>query len=263
MKPGIYEDMPAADYHAVPAVSSSVLKRLHESSPAHAKLAFKPTSAMDNGSALHCLVLEPSEFEKRYFAATKFKGKGARAMKAAEAADNDGKIPLKPFEMQDIRTAAATLQAHPYVAPILADSKKEVSLFWEEDDVGLCKCRLDMLAPTIIADLKSTRCAQPAKFFKEIAFNLNYWIQAAWYWRGARACGLPVQEFAFIAVEIERPYGVTLHFMDDVELNSLQRKIGEMAATWGECLRTGLYPSYPAVRHYVTLGGDDDGDSEV
>lgn len=259
MKPGIYPAMPAADYHAINAVSASILKRLHESSPAHVKAdPFTPTAAMDNGSALHCLVLEPQHFEARFYSRPKVDGrtKAGKEAIAQASVENEGKTGIAADDMESIRLAGAAIQAHPFVAPLLSDSKREVSLIWEDAEIGtLCKARLDLLAGTTIGDLKTTRNAHPSFFTREIRFERAYWLQGAWYYRGARALGLTIEEFTFIAIELFRPFGVTLHTMDEPELISIQPKIVPLAEQWAECTRTGVYPAYAPMKHYITVGG--------
>lgn len=259
---GIVYDMPAADYHAVDATSATVLKRLHESSPAHVKCGFseEPSEAMDLGSAFHCLLLEPEHFDNRYWERPLLDMRRSKD-KTRFAALNEmhaGKTAIGQFDLADLRASAGAIQAHPFVAPMLKESRKEISLFWNEEDIGLCKCRLDMLAGKVICDLKSTRNAHKDFFRREICFSRHYWIQAAWYYRGARALGLDISEFVFIAAELKRPYGVTLHYMDAPELQSLQERVWFLARTWAEAVRTGVYPAYPAIKHYVTIGGEDE-----
>lgn len=261
-RPLIIPDMPAANYHAIEATSATVLKKLHESSPAHVKAgcAEESTEPMVLGSAFHCLTLEPEQFEARYWERPLLDMRRAKdkALCAELNETHRGKTAIGTHELADLKGAAGAIHAHPFVAPMLADSRKEVSLFWHEEDIGPCKCRLDMLAGKVIADLKSTRNAHKDFFRREICFSRHYWIQAAWYFRAARACGLDVSEFVFVAAEIKRPYGVTLHYMDEPELESLQERVWFLARTWSDAVRTGIYPAYPAVKHYVTIGGDDE-----
>lgn len=73
---GIYLDMPNDVYHALPALSSSKLKKFIDS-PAHyyreylSGISRKRTTAMQNtfdaGTHAHTLVLEPQGYYKRYF----------------------------------------------------------------------------------------------------------------------------------------------------------------------------------------------------
>ena len=73
---GIYLDMPNDVYHALPALSSSKLKKFIDS-PAHyyreylSSITRKRTTAMQNtfdaGTHAHTLVLEPEGYYERYF----------------------------------------------------------------------------------------------------------------------------------------------------------------------------------------------------
>lgn len=73
MKPGIYYDMPAAEYHAAPGLSHSGMKHLAVSPLRYWHLKLNPippeespSAYLDFGSALHCAVLEPEQFDRRY-----------------------------------------------------------------------------------------------------------------------------------------------------------------------------------------------------
>jgi len=77
VKPGIYSHIANADYHGGAGVSVSMLKVLHEKTPAHLKAARdvandnnkddeKISPALMIGTAFHALVLEPEEFAKTY-----------------------------------------------------------------------------------------------------------------------------------------------------------------------------------------------------
>lgn len=71
MEPGVYFDISNEDYHAGPGISKSQLDDI-AISPAiyqwrrHAPVDAEKTAALDLGTALHCLLLEPDEFSKRF-----------------------------------------------------------------------------------------------------------------------------------------------------------------------------------------------------
>lgn len=73
MRPGIYRGLPNAAYHGGPGISKSGLDLIRKS-PAHYRAVVtaandnerRPTAAQALGTALHMLVLEPSEFAKEY-----------------------------------------------------------------------------------------------------------------------------------------------------------------------------------------------------
>ena len=73
MKPGLYLDLPNDDYHSGPGVNKGLLDVVARS-PLHAKFVLEtanedrpePTPAMQLGTALHTLVLEPEAFADLY-----------------------------------------------------------------------------------------------------------------------------------------------------------------------------------------------------
>lgn len=77
MKPGIYYGLSNEAYHAGPGISKSQLDDI-AINPAvylwrkHAPVDVEKTAALDMGSALHCLLLEPEEFDKRFVVAPSF-----------------------------------------------------------------------------------------------------------------------------------------------------------------------------------------------
>src|SRR5690242_11863355 len=67
-KAHIMPNLSFSDYLAIPAISSGALRGLHTTSPAHVKASdFERTEAMDKGSALHTLILEPEQFPNRFY----------------------------------------------------------------------------------------------------------------------------------------------------------------------------------------------------
>lgn len=284
IKPGIVPDMPASAYHSVQAVSASSLMNLKRlGSPAHVKACRgEQTDAMEFGSAMHCLVLEHDKFNERYYERRVLEGIKTKNGKAAakpelteegkallqqDAFENQGKIEILPKDRYTMGTIAAYVQAHPVAGPFVQDSQHEISLFWEDTFDGetvLCKCRMDMLSKDnqIIGDLKFV--SRPAKANPEIfprsilptRDGWNYWIQAAWYARGAWALGLPVKEFWFLPVETDEPYGISCHVLEESELRGQQVNIEPLARTWAECLRTDIYPSYNCMKNIITIGDE-------
>lgn len=70
MNPGIYDDLPAADYHRGPGISKSGLDLIHRSplhyAAARAAANDNPTPSQVLGTAFHALLLEPDLFARRY-----------------------------------------------------------------------------------------------------------------------------------------------------------------------------------------------------
>lgn len=268
-------DMPAEKYHAIPAVSASLLKRLYTSFPKHVKeCPFEATEAMENGTAFHSFLLD-RDFHSRYFVMPDKEedwryapGKLEKARHEAVRAANLNKQAITSYTMQCIEAAYNEFRNHPFGAEIAGriaskEVKTEVSLFWmeerEDGDSFPCKARLDILDGSTIRDPKTTRSANPRKFQWDVRptkDGLNYWIQAAWYYRAARKCGLDVHAVEFIAIELEKSYGITFHGMDEAELESAQSEVLRLAHQWQRCVDSGVFGNYPAVRHLIALGDE-------
>ena len=89
MEPGVYFNLSNAEYHSGPGISKSqldmvalspALLKWQESAPVDEE----KLQALDMGTALHCLLLEPDEFDKRFIVAPAF-NRRTTAGKAAEA----------------------------------------------------------------------------------------------------------------------------------------------------------------------------------
>ena len=75
--PGIYHDLSNEQYHSGPGVSKSQLDDIAESPATYiwrknAPVDTEKLQALDMGTALHCLLLEPDEFDSRFIKAPDF-----------------------------------------------------------------------------------------------------------------------------------------------------------------------------------------------
>jgi hypothetical protein len=164
------------------------------------------TSAMTRGSALHTFVLEPDDFEKRYLVAPDIR-RGTLAWKEVESAAGNREI-LKDSEFEVIERMAAALWAHPAASELFAQVNKVEQAF-EFDFAGVpYRGFADMVAPTFVADLKSTQDVSESAF-KRWVFGNKYHLQASLY---CRAFGLDT--FYFVGVEANSPYNVGVFQMD-------------------------------------------------
>lgn len=218
-KPGVY-DMPAEEYHANEALSSTGARRLMPPScPAlfrHEQLHGRPDSrAFDLGHAAHLMVLGSGP-ELVIVEAENYRTKAAQA--ARDAAHAEGKVPLLVAEHEQVQDMAAALRAHP-VASRLFDpdrGRAEQSLFWRDAKSGVrCRARLDFLPhPTtgrmIVPDYKTTVSAEPNAIAKAVHKH-GYHQQADWYTDGVYANDLAERvAFVFAFQEKTAPYLVTV-----------------------------------------------------
>lgn len=275
MTPGIYPDLPMADYLALPALSAGVVRTMvdrcplaawHES-PLNEARVIDTSPATDTGSIAHAILLEGSRecvavidpqdhpAEKTGAIPDGWTNKSIRA--ARDAARAAGKIPVLAPAMAAIDAMAA--QALAFIAS-LRDSepaiwaafrpdggRSEVTMVWQEGDT-LCKLRADRIASDhgVIIDYKtSAMSVEPDRWGRTQLVSMGYYVSAAWYRRGVRALTGVDPSYVFLCQEVDPPYLCSLVGLDPAGLELGDEKCGAGLRQWQECARTGDWPAYP------------------
>lgn len=262
--PGIHQ-MTNEEYHSHrDALSSSGARMLlPPSCPAlfrHAQdTPPEPKKTFELGSAAHKLVLGEGPDLVRVDAEKWM----TAAVKAEVAAIRDeGGIPLKPADYQQVHDMADALRRHPIAAALFdpARGKPEQSLFWRDRPTGVMRrARFDWLPDArsgrlIIPDYKTCRSAEPTALARAVQ-EFGYHQQDDWYRAGAKALGLADDSAAFVFVCQEKtaPYVVTV-----VEMDAEARRIGaarnrRALEVFAECAETGVWPGYSDDIAYLSL----------
>ena len=240
-----------AEYFALDRMSNSKLDDFAQS-PRHFlhRMKFKEpaTPAMIFGSAFHCYVLRPDDFEKEYCclpddAPNKLSSRQINAKKPSPETlaaiawwdefnvANGGKIHLSPADMNTIKRMNQALYDCDAARDLLnALQETEVPMLWTDDVTGVeMKGKLDGGHDDFTLDLKTTMIAQPDSF-AQTAFNNSMHRQAALYKDGRQLSGKYKRkgEFYFIAVEKEAPYGVSVNKCTDDFIAYGRMKYGEI-----------------------------------
>lgn len=263
VKPGRYPAMSFEAYAAIDATNASTLRALYMSTPAHVVTQRETTDAMQFGAALHCLTLEPFQWRDRYYTHRKFDGRKKQDVLSRDelAERNPGKEGVVESDFHAMQKIADEVRSHPLAGPLIAKSVHEEVLVWEESH-GPCKARIDMVGDTWMADLKSTQSAHPVDFSWIVRKSRreygNLWVQAAWYWRAARALGLPVDDFHFVAVEKLPPYAISVHTLEATELKGVQDELTQLAEWWRKCSTESKFPGYAPANNLISLGDNTD-----
>lgn len=246
-----FKEMSFHQYLKSPELSSGFLRNLSRS-PAHAKhyAAHEVDSpALMMGRALHCAVLEPGEYGRRYAVVPecdKRTKEGKALYQAFLAATEDGTDLLTGDDDARIRGMSQALHAHGIVHQMLFQTsrKTEQSIFWNEGDIP-SKMRLDCLTTfydsPIALDLKT--CRDAARFERSV-IDYGYHIQQAWYQRGLKAAGVKAR-FLFVAVESAAPFGVRVVEIDDELIEHANNEIDENLKTFTKCKAYDSWPAYP------------------
>lgn len=252
MDNGIIYGLDAAQYFAqTDRLNNSGIKKLLQS-PAHYKAQeqSEQTKAMLIGSAVHCAVLEPLEFRNRYFVGS-IDGRTKEGKERKKEIDELGQAILSEQDGEMIFSIRDSVRSNPTAAKILASGNAEVTIFTDVDNVP-AKCRIDWLRSNIITDLKTTDNASAASFQKTV-INYGYDVQAAWYLDCAKAAGLSISSFIFIAVEKSPPYAVAIYELESDAIELGRQKYKKALSIYKHCLATGEWPGYPTDIQIITL----------
>lgn len=235
--PGVYENMPAEQYHAIDALNATTIGHfcksgLHGSHYLTSEQG-EPTAAMIFGSAFHSAVLEPKDFSKRMQIHEDI-GPASEVKHRKMQAEHPEAIILRKGWNDQIENMAGNIHAHTAASHLLheVEGKNELTLIWNmerEIDGKIitvpCKARIDRFVPKFtpiegmgevsgIIDAKTAKDADAHSFEKAIA-DRGYHRQAAWYLTGAIACGLmeSFHDYSYIIVACEKtaPYPVATY----------------------------------------------------
>lgn len=167
---GFYPALSYDDYDKDPALRHSVLNRF-ATSPRGSDIPTE-SPAMALGRVFHHLALTP-------------------------------KIPL-PVDVKDVamvmaaQEMAQAFRESSVARNLFPGAFCEASLFWDKDGIS-CKARLDLLAQTYVADLKTTRSLAN---FQNDALGYGYHRQGDWYLDATDSVmGITSQQFLLVAVE--------------------------------------------------------------
>ena len=238
-------------YESINALNWSTLKNLAKSPLEYQWRLSHPEPRKISyilGSAIHCLVLEPEKFNKRYALCEMKRDKRTMAYKAW-LEDNGRLEPLTADEWDTAHLSAEAVRAHPVAKRILEPCRCEEPLQWIDPITGLsCKGRVDAISPTYIVDLKSTVDPSPRKFTRDAATYL-YHGQISFYETGARATrniaptGDSFEPSAYIiAAGKLPPYDVAVYFLSPYELDVGRNLCLSLMRKLEECIASDIWP---------------------
>jgi exodeoxyribonuclease VIII len=270
----IITDIPNAEYHATPAISSTGLK-LMQRSPAHYYARYldpqrepdEPTPAMKMGTAWHTAIFEPHLLEKTCVQIPEGLDRRTKEGKQLYADMTAGG--REPFSFDDynrITAMAAAARQHPAVRVIfdLPGGAAEQSIFCADEETGApCKIRPDyavapcaMFPHGLLVDGKSTENASAEEFPRQ-AWNLGMFLQAAFYvdiYQRAMGTAKP-PVFAWVAQEKAAPYATAVYSASDDLLEFGRRQYRPLVAKWAACMASGVWPAYPTLVQPMALPG--------
>lgn len=258
---GIYDDIPAARYHAddlfdEPTLSSSIANILINETPRHARLAHprlggsarKATREMDLGSVAHEILLgRGGGFSISPF--DEYRTKEARAWR--DEVTDRGVTPIKDKDFRAAESMAgslrSTLKSVRGAETAFSRGRAETVVLWRDIGGPLCRAMLDWWDDPIVYDLKTTGNGLSDRALKTwIASGLD--LQGAFYMRGLETAvpelaGRVKWRWAFL--ESEPPFEARIVEMDGATRAFGDRKAALAIAKWDRCLTANEWPGYP------------------
>lgn len=249
---GIHPGLAAADYHAAPGVSSTMLKDVLRS-PLHCwsrhldpqRASSGTSDAMKLGTAVHTAALEPEWWDREIAVAPQVDRRTKAGREAwAQFQEQAGRRTVVTADQAERAGSMATaVRGHPAAEALLSDGLSECSV-WHLEDGELVKVRPDWWAPGALVDLKTTRDASPGAFARQVA-QLRYHLQAAFYVDVVAAVTGESLPWYWIAVESEPPHGVAVYRADPETLARGRELHRRALALYSECRRSDRWPGYP------------------
>jgi len=205
-----------SDYYAIKALSHSMLSCLAQN-PMECKMRYvddppslprKDSAAFAMGHAVHCLALEPDEFEERFAVAPKV-DRRTTAGKVAWAeylADCEGKTVLDEQDHADAVACVQALNNHPEFAAIMAQPRRVEVPFEFELFGHRFKAKPDAIIDSmkLILDIKTTDDASPHRW-QWSAVDYGYHRQQIIYQEALRQATGKKYRFYFAVVEKPKP----------------------------------------------------------
>lgn len=273
MNPGIYKNLPMADYLALPALSAGIIRHIVERCPKAAwwESWLNPnrerddTAASDAGTIAHSILLEggagrvavidPTDHpaEKTGNIPDGWTNKSIRT--ARDDARALGLIPVLKSDMERIEqmvdgahTFIQSLQAtEPDVWALFQPDggESELTCVWN-DNGTLCKMRADRisLARHIIVDLKFTGLSAEPEAQGRGPLVANR-ISAAFYRRGIQALFQKSPAYLFLVTEFDAPHLSSLVGVDQEGFAIAAEKVEFGIREWRRCLAADYWPGYP------------------
>lgn len=265
---GVRHGLSIDAYHGMEGASKTVLDSVAKS-PAIAyarhldpnRPAAEQKGGQLEGELAHCAILEPDQFDVRYVVGPDWNRNTNKWKEyvAQMEADRPGVTILKLEQREAAMRQGESVRRLPEIRDALAKGQPEVSAFWIDPETGVkCRCRPDWVHPcgeagAILLDVKTYSDASPAEFRRQVA-RKRYHVQDAFYTDGfARASGLEVLAFVFIAVETEYPYAANALMLDDIAKTTGRDLYRRDLDTYAACMSSGEWPGYSEQIEIISL----------
>lgn len=224
---GLFEE-PIEKYHEARAIGSTHIRTFLKSTLQFMHMWNNPndesTDAFLIGSALHCSVLEPDEFDKRFAVGPKDIDRRTKTGKETWAdfvERSNGKEILTMDMYKMVHKMTDSIYQNQIAHELLADTQRELSARVALSNGLVVQCRPDAMKSSALIDVKTTMSI--GKFASEIRGHA-YPIQAAFYWFIMSSLypeAYGEANFYWIAVEKMKAHECRVFGMDNADLKDV------------------------------------------
>lgn len=250
---GLFPGVSEEEYRPSEGINASVMAEGLRSM-AHMRYAMENQSsgtspAMELGTLVHLLALQPEEFDARYVVKPDWDARttAGKAIRDAFTATLGERRSIDAETLATARAMVDALRSHRLAGPLMAaDGPCEVVARWKDPATGLvCKGRLDKYIPGVLAlDLKTTADASPGAFASSY-YKYGYHRQLAHYTDGFGIASGKETPFVIVCVENVAPFGVCVYQPDMASLECGRFDNRKILADYAACVKSGKWPSYP------------------
>jgi hypothetical protein len=220
------------------------------------------TPAMVQGKVIDCLALEPEKFAERFMVI----GKINKATNDGKKAWNDAitkanELRLIIITQEDLTLARKSVEALMSLefSRRLLEGKRAVQLKlkWNDRATGLpingvIDFDSKVGSQDFIVDLKSAVSADPDDFSKQ-AYNLDYHLQCGTYSEGYPRVRFKFPNFAFLVVEKDEPFNVSVNFCDTTFINEAKEEFRATLGAFKYCMDNSLFHQGYEFRKFGTM----------
>ena len=245
----IIDGIPNCVYHRHSSLSSSNLKDLLKSPWSYWHNKQNPresTPAMQFGSLVHTLILEPNNFSNEYMVADKpeRRSKAGKA-KYAELLEEAGKrIWVSTEDFLKAQDMIFPVSQNLIVKSLLSGGKAESSVFWQDAETGVqCKAKADFLniERGYIVDVKTTVSLASEKPFLWTVSKYAYDLSASFYKKGFELATGKELDFYFVVIEKEPPFNFATYKISDELLRRGEAQYKQALNVYADALDRGKF----------------------
>ena len=228
-----------SDYHSHKSISASGLKEISSSSITdYLNKEFKTSLALELGSAIHTIILEPELFDSEFYVMPNvdLRTKAGKQSKLEHQQLAQGRTLLSQSNYDLLEKILVSFKSNSDAMALL-DGKIEYSHYGSINNIDV-RCRPDILGKDFVCDIKSCKSVNPVSFRKD-CFTYKWFLQAAFY---SDFLSIPAENFRFIAVSKEDNPKVKVFGIRKKNIDLGRQQWHEAFERWQFYKETGICP---------------------